>query len=90
MPRACPVCPPPHPIRPGQHRQGVAVAICEVEAGLRSASQLERICPHSLWDAVPRPVRVPRPTAIQREQARPGWCRPGRRRASGSCGEVVC
>jgi hypothetical protein len=53
---------PPHPVRPGQHREGVAVAICEIEAGLRSASQLERICPHRLWDAVPRPVRVPRPT----------------------------
>jgi hypothetical protein len=29
-----------------------ALAICEVEAGLRSASQLERICHPSLWDAV--------------------------------------
>jgi hypothetical protein len=53
---------PPDSVRPGQHRQGVALAICEVAAGLRSASQLERICPHRLWDAVPRPVRVPRPT----------------------------
>ena len=30
----------------------LALAICEVEAGLRSASQLERICHPSLWDAV--------------------------------------
>jgi hypothetical protein len=28
------------------------LAICEVEAGLRSASQLERVCHHSLWQAV--------------------------------------
>ena len=28
------------------------MAICEVEAGLRSASQLERICHPSLWEAV--------------------------------------
>jgi hypothetical protein len=30
----------------------IALAICEVEAGLRSAAQLERICHHSLWEAV--------------------------------------
>jgi hypothetical protein len=30
----------------------LALAICEVEAGLRSASQLERICHPSLWAAV--------------------------------------
>ena len=30
----------------------MALAICEVEAGLRSASQLERICHSSLWAAV--------------------------------------
>jgi hypothetical protein len=30
----------------------VALGICEVEAGLRSASQLERVCHHSLWQAV--------------------------------------
>jgi hypothetical protein len=30
----------------------LALAICEIEAGLRSASQLERICHPSLWDAV--------------------------------------
>jgi uncharacterized protein DUF6459 len=28
------------------------LAICEVEAGLRWASRLERICHHSLWEAV--------------------------------------
>jgi Family of unknown function (DUF6459) len=30
----------------------IALAICEVEAGLRSAAQLERICHPSLWEAV--------------------------------------
>jgi hypothetical protein len=30
----------------------LVVAICEVEAGLRSVSQLERICHPSLWEAV--------------------------------------
>jgi hypothetical protein len=30
----------------------IALAICEVEAGLRSASQLERVCHYSLWQAV--------------------------------------
>jgi hypothetical protein len=32
--------------------RALALAICEVEAGLRSASQLERICHPSLWAAV--------------------------------------
>jgi hypothetical protein len=32
--------------------RAIALAICEVEAGLRSASQLERVCHHSLWQAV--------------------------------------
>jgi hypothetical protein len=30
----------------------IALAICEVEAGLRSAAQLERICHPTLWEAV--------------------------------------
>jgi hypothetical protein len=30
----------------------LALAICEVEAGLRSAGRLERICHPSLWEAV--------------------------------------
>jgi hypothetical protein len=30
----------------------LVLAICEVEAGLRSARQLERVCHPSLWDAV--------------------------------------
>jgi Family of unknown function (DUF6459) len=30
----------------------IALAVCEVEAGLRSASQLERVCHHSLWQAI--------------------------------------
>jgi Family of unknown function (DUF6459) len=32
--------------------RALALAICEVEAGLRSANQLERICHPSLWEAV--------------------------------------
>jgi hypothetical protein len=32
--------------------RALALAICETEAGLRSASQLERTCHPSLWDAV--------------------------------------
>ena len=32
--------------------RALALAICEVEAGLRSASQPERICHPSLWEAV--------------------------------------
>jgi hypothetical protein len=35
----------------------LALAICEVEAGLRSASQLERICHPSLWAAVANRIR---------------------------------
>ena len=37
---------------PATTAQALALAICEVEAGLRSASQLERICHPSLWEAV--------------------------------------
>jgi hypothetical protein len=37
---------------PAATARALALAICEVEAGLRSASQLERICHPSLWDAV--------------------------------------
>jgi hypothetical protein len=37
---------------PAATTRALALAICEVEAGLRSASQLERICHPSLWDAV--------------------------------------
>lgn len=32
--------------------RALVLAICEVEVGLRSASQLERICHPSLWEAV--------------------------------------
>jgi hypothetical protein len=39
----------PHPATTAR---ALALAICEIEAGLRSASQLERICHPSLWDAV--------------------------------------
>lgn len=37
---------------PAPTARTLALAICEVEAGLRSASQLERICHPSLWEAV--------------------------------------
>jgi hypothetical protein len=37
---------------PAATARALALAICEVEAGLRSASQLEHICHPSLWDAV--------------------------------------
>jgi Family of unknown function (DUF6459) len=37
---------------PAATAQAIALAICEVEAGLRSGSQLERVCHHSLWQAV--------------------------------------
>jgi Family of unknown function (DUF6459) len=35
----------------------IALAVFEVEAGLRSASQLERVCHHSLWQAVANRVQ---------------------------------
>jgi Family of unknown function (DUF6459) len=37
---------------PAPTARALALAICEVEAGLRSASQLERVCHPSLWEAV--------------------------------------
>ena len=37
---------------PATTARALALAICEIEAGLRSVSQLERICHPSLWDAV--------------------------------------
>jgi Family of unknown function (DUF6459) len=37
---------------PAATARALALAICEIEAGLRSASQLERICHPSLWEAV--------------------------------------
>jgi Family of unknown function (DUF6459) len=37
---------------PAATARALALAICEIEAGLRSASQLERVCHPSLWDAV--------------------------------------
>jgi hypothetical protein len=42
---------------PAATARALALAICEVEAGLRSASQLERICHPSLWDAVANRVQ---------------------------------
>jgi Family of unknown function (DUF6459) len=37
---------------PATIARALALAICEIETGLRSASQLERICHPSLWDAI--------------------------------------
>jgi Family of unknown function (DUF6459) len=37
---------------PASAARVIALAICEVEAGLRSAAQLERICHHTLWERV--------------------------------------
>ena len=42
---------------PAATARAFALAICEIEAGLRPASQLERICHPSLWDAVANRVR---------------------------------
>jgi uncharacterized protein DUF6459 len=42
---------------PATTARALALAICEVEAGLRSASQLERICHRSLWEAVANRVQ---------------------------------
>jgi Family of unknown function (DUF6459) len=42
---------------PAAAARALALAICEVEAGLRSASQLERVCHPSLWDAVANRIR---------------------------------
>src|SRR5215211_9318906 len=58
----------------------LALAICEVEAGLRSASQLERICHPSLWDAVANriqraggpPVSVASVLRVQVQELTPG------------------
>jgi hypothetical protein len=44
---------------PAATARAIALAICEVEAGLRSASQLERVCHHSLWQPA-APARNPR------------------------------
>jgi hypothetical protein len=37
---------------PATTARALALAICEIEAGLRSVSQLERICHPSLWEAI--------------------------------------
>jgi hypothetical protein len=42
---------------PATTARALALAICEVEAGMRSASQLERVCHTSLWDAVANRVQ---------------------------------
>ncbi len=58
----------------------LALAICEVEAGLRSASQLERICHPSLWAAVAKriqrsggpPIRGSSVLRVQVQELQPG------------------
>jgi Family of unknown function (DUF6459) len=58
----------------------LALAICEVEAGLRSASQLERICHPSLWAAVANrigraggpPVSAASVLRVQAQELQPG------------------
>jgi Family of unknown function (DUF6459) len=60
--------------------QALALAICEIEAGLRSASQLERICHPSLWGAVANriqraggpPVSAASALRIQVQELTPG------------------
>jgi hypothetical protein len=42
---------------PAHATRAIALAVCEIEAGLRSASQLERVCHPSLWDAVATRIR---------------------------------
>ena len=37
---------------PAATARALALAICEIEAGLRSVSQLERICHPSLWESI--------------------------------------
>jgi hypothetical protein len=67
---------------PAATARALALAICEVEAGLRSASQLERICHPSLWDAVAS--RIQRATSQWRQRsARPS---PGVHAGAGGCG----
>jgi len=65
---------------PAVTARAFALAICEIEAGLRSASQLERICHPSLWDAVANriqraggpPVSVASVLRVQVQELTPG------------------
>ena len=63
----------------------LALAICEVEAGLRSASQLERICHPSLWAAVADRIQRGRRSTGQRHQ-RPPCPGPRAHAGTGGCG----
>jgi hypothetical protein len=49
---------------PAATARAIALAICEVEAGLRSASQLERVCHHRLWQAVADRVQELQPGLV--------------------------
>jgi hypothetical protein len=65
---------------PAATARALALAICEVEAGLRSASQLERICHPSLWAAVANrigraggpPVSAASVLRVQVQELQPG------------------
>jgi Family of unknown function (DUF6459) len=64
---------------PAATARTVALAICEVEAGLRSASQLERICHPSLWAVANRihrtgglPVSAASVLRVQVQELQPG------------------
>jgi hypothetical protein len=66
---------------PAATARALALAICEVEAGLRSASQLERRCHPSLWAAVAdriqrtgdHPSAAPASCASRSRSPRRGW-----------------
>lgn len=69
---------------PAATARALGLAICEVEAGLRSASQLERICHPSLWEAVANrigraggpPVSAASVLRVQVQELQPGlWMR---------------
>jgi Family of unknown function (DUF6459) len=70
---------------PAATARTLALAICEVEAGLRSASQLERICHPSLWAAVANRIGRAGGTTGQRRQ-RPPCPSPGAPAGAGGCG----
>jgi hypothetical protein len=80
--RASPSCCPWWAARPGRHRPGDRAGDLQVEAGLRSAGQLERVCHHSRWQAVAdRVQRAGRPPSSPC-----GWrpCRAAGSRSSSS------
>jgi hypothetical protein len=89
---------------PAATARALALAICEIEVGLRSASQLERICHPSLWEAVAtassgpgaQPSVAPvfcgsRPRGSRRAWSMPWrWSAVGSERCSWHCGWKPC